>query len=167
MALWYPSTSAGDPPWVQQIKRWMQAAVEYINALPSRGDGRTVQVNKGVFTALPQFYPAKITGVLNANGYYPCSVYLQGTSDADPKTSQLMLLWNMDVLGTDVQGFYLVRPIVVTIGATDTLVWEAINPLPHLPDSTNNYGLMSIAGKVRWVWAGACGVTTTTTTTAP
>jgi hypothetical protein len=165
MAIGYPSSGASDPAWVYQLKRLMKQVVEKLNSVVVRGDLRSTIVKDGTVTALPQFYPAKITGVIDANGYYPCSVYLAGTSDADPKAGEKLLLWNMDVLGTDLQGFYLVRPIVVVIGTTDTVVWEAVNTLPRIPGAAANYGLMCIAGKVQWVWAGACGVTTTTTAT--
>lgn len=191
MPLTSPPVSPADPPWVVDLKLWMARACEAINAAVTRGDGTTTLVNRGVVSAvqIPQLCPVKITGAIDANGYYPCSVYKAGTADTAPLTSQLLKLWNMDVPETEEQGFWLASPAIVDIDGTDTEIWEAVNTLPQVPadlasprvndfalvcingqvkwlkppDNSGVYVLASVAGSLDWWYAGECGATTTTT----
>jgi hypothetical protein len=133
-------------------------------ATPLAGEGTSVQETAAgtIISADPPdlplpFVPVSVTGPIDADGYYPCSLYQNGTWEAATVTGQKMLLWGMYIDDTATQGFYLARPVVATIATVPTEVWEVVPNIPKVPDVTNSYILMSVAGVVRWILASQCG----------
>lgn len=175
MPLRKPTVSPTDPRWVRELKAWMTEAVDYINALPTRGDGSTVIVRKGVITALPQFAMVILTGdEVSGISAHPCDVYTisvrAGMSQGIGRiaTDNRVYLPSRTPLFTGPYPTHFVPalyygPDYKDTSETDvTNYWWALSmPMPAYPDHTSSYGLMSIAGELRWVWAGECGVTTT------
>jgi hypothetical protein len=159
MPLRKPTVSAADPSWVRELKEWMIEAADIVNSVPTRGDNRTAKVDRGAVTALPQAYQAVITGAVDGNGYFPCSVYIGGPASSSPLTNQLMKLRNLSVDGTveatlETPSRWVVRPITETVSGTPTLVWDCVPGIPCVPVATegdDNYMLASLEGVVQWV----------------
>ena len=153
--------SPSDPQWAFELKRKLNEIIGAVNAAATRGDGTTTRVEQGTISAIPAFYPCKITGAKDGNGYYEGSVYLDGAAGASPLTGELILLVDRDIDHTDTQGWYWCHPSGRTVGSTYTRIWEVVCSHPKPTDTTNNYVLGSLAGVEQWLPLGPC------TTTAP
>lgn len=104
----------------------------------------------------PQFKPVKLTGTIDANGFYEGDLYGDGTFAPATQTGIKIWIWGLYIDPTDPQGFWLARQTLFIMGGSEVITWEIIPNLPLIPDTTNNYFLMSLNGVVQWVQAGNC-----------
>ena len=143
---------------------------ERIDAItPIQGEGIEIEPTPAgaIISADPEppplpFVPIALTAGPDAEGFYTCSVYGNGTRNAATLTGQTAWIWGLYVATTGLQGFWLARLAVKAVASVDAGVWEVIPNLPIVPDATYTYVLMAVAGVVQWVKAGDCDVAAST-----
>ncbi len=130
---------------------------------PLPGRGCTIEENSAgsVININPielpvSFVPVKITAAKDVNNLYTGDVYGNGSQTVYTIHNVKIGIHGMDIDESNPQWFYLARPAAYLISGTLTKVYEVFPNIPKLPDLTNTYFLMSIAGKVQWIRAGDC-----------
>jgi hypothetical protein len=123
-------------------------AVEHTNA------GTVIHVQDKVED--PEFVAVKFTADKDADNLYTGDVYGNGTQNVATATGVKIGLHGMDIDIADPQWFWTARQTLMPISGVLTQVYEVFPNLPKLPDLVNNYTMMAVAGKVKWVLAGPC-----------
>jgi hypothetical protein len=146
----------------KHFAKWANQVATYLNlfeaAAPLKAEftGKTIRLSLDADEG-SVLVPIKITAAKGTTtaGYYDGSVYGDGTGDAATLTGELILVTGFDIDAATTQGFYFAQTRIVTIVATETIIYEVLPGYP-IPPASGNYVLYSAAGVVSWKAAVDC-----------